>query len=101
MKAEYIIHVNGPKFHEPGTEEKLRRATQAALKQADEKRVQRVAFPPIGTGLYQVPLDLCARVMVGAVEEHLRSETGLEEVLFVALDAREYKPFEDMIEGGA
>ena len=101
MKAEYIIHVNGPKFHEPDTEGKLRRATQAALKEAEEKRVSKVAFPPVGTGLYQVPLDLCARVMVGAVEEHLSGETGLAEVLFVALDAREYKPFEAIIEGGA
>ena len=37
LKAKHIIHVNGPKFHEPGTEEKLRRATSAALRLAEEK----------------------------------------------------------------
>ena len=101
LKAEYIIHVNGPKFHEPDTEGKLRRATQAALKQADEKGVTTLAFPPVGTGLYQVPLDLCALVMVDAVEAHLKGSTGLKEVSFVALDTREFTPFQSKLEGGA
>ena len=101
LKAKYIVHVNGPKFHEPDTEGKLRRATQAALKQAEEKGVTTLAFPPVGTGLYQVPLDLCARVMVGTTEEHLKGNTGLKEVLFVALDTREFTPFQSKLEGGA
>ncbi len=29
MKAQYIIHTNGPKFLEPDTEEKLRKATKS------------------------------------------------------------------------
>ena len=101
LKAKHIIHVNGPKFHEPDTEGKLRRATQAALKQAEEKGVGSLAFPPVGTGLYQVPLDLCARVMVDTVEAHLKGDTGLKEVLFVALDTREFTPFQSKLEGGA
>lgn len=98
LKAEYIIHLNGPKFHEPGTEEILKRATQSALQRAEEKGIKQLAFPPVGTGLYQVPLDLCARVMVDTVEEHLKQETSLSEVLFVALDPREYEPFKAKFE---
>ncbi len=98
LKAEYIIHLNGPKFHEPGTEEILKRATQSALQRAEEKGIKQLAFPPVGTGLYQVPLDLCARVMVDTVEEHLNRETSLTEVLFVALDPREYEPFKAKFE---
>jgi len=101
MKAKKIIHVNGPKFHEPGTEDILRRATRAALQRAEESGVKQLAFPPVGTGLYQVPLDLCARVMLDVVSEHLKNKSGLDEVLFVALDTREYKPFEARMEGGA
>ena len=100
LKAEYIVHVNGPKFHEPDTEGKLRRATEAALRQADVKGVARLAFPPVGTGLYQVPLELCAQVMIDTVEEHLKGDTGLEEVLFVALDTREFAPFQSKLAGG-
>jgi O-acetyl-ADP-ribose deacetylase (regulator of RNase III) len=102
MKAQHIIHTNGPKFLEPGTEEKLRKATKSVLRRADEKRITELALPPIGTGMYQVPLDLCARVMVDTVTEHLENgETSLEVVSFVALDSREYKPLQAKIEGGA
>jgi len=102
MKARYVIHTNGPKFHEPDTEEKLREATRSVMRKADEKGITQLALPPIGTGLYQVPLDLCARVMVDTVTEHLASgETSLEVVSFVALDSREYKPLQAKIEGGA
>ncbi len=102
MKAGYIIHTNGPKFREPGTAEKLTRATESVLLRADEKGITELALPPIGTGLYQVPLDLCASVMVDAVAKHLQNgQTSLEVVSFVALDSREYKPLQAKIEGGA
>jgi len=100
LKADYIIHTNGPKFREEDEEGKLRRATQAALRRADEKGIKRLALPPIGTGLYQVPLDLCVRVMVDTVADHLQNKTSLQEVVFVAPDPREYGPFKKQIEGG-
>jgi O-acetyl-ADP-ribose deacetylase (regulator of RNase III) len=101
LKADCIIHVNGPKFREEDQEAKLRKSTRAALAKADEKGVKRLALPPIGTGLYQVPLDLCARVMVETITRHLQNHTSLEEVLLVAMDQREYGPFAKEMEEGA
>jgi len=101
MKAKHIIHVNGPKFHEPETVAKLQRATAAALRRAEEYGIERLAFPPVGTGLYQVPLELCAKVLFDTVSSHLAGETTVEEVVFVALDTREYEPFAATVEGGA
>ena len=101
LKADYIIHVNGPKFREVDEEGKLRSATKNVLRRADEKGIKRLAIPPIGTGLYQVPMDLCVRVMVDTVAEHLANSTTLEEVLIVTMDEREYKPFKQAIEQGA
>lgn len=100
LKAKYIIHVNGPKFNEPGTREKLANAVRSALARADEKGLTALAFPPIGSGLYQVPLDVSARVIVDTVSEHLNNSTSLTEVLLVGLDARELKPFEAAVNGG-
>ncbi len=100
MKAKFIIHVNGPKFHEPDTRGKLTKAVESALKRADEKELATVAFPPIGTGLYQVPLDLCASVLFETVRRHLEGPTSLKEVLFDANDSREYKPLAAAVEGG-
>ncbi len=101
MKAESIIHTNGPKFHERDTEAKLQRSITSVLQIADDNGIRRLAIPPIGTGLYQVPLDLSARVLVARVTEHLKNETQLEEVLFVALNSREFAPLEAAIQGGA
>lgn len=100
MKAKRIIHVNGPKFHEPDQEGKLKSAIRAALQLADQNNLEKLAFPPIGTGFYQVDLGLCSKVLVDTVTEHLRGRTSLGEVWFVALDTREYKPFENKIKQG-
>jgi len=101
LKADWIIYTNGPKFREPDEEDKLRKAIESALARAEEKGVQKLAIPPIGTGLYQVPMDLCARVTVDAVDRHLHNSTNLEEVLLVAPDEREFKPFRAAVEKGA
>ena len=100
MKAKQNIHVNGPKYLESDTEGKVARATISALKLADKEGITEIALPPIGTGLYQVPLDLCARVMVETVADYLRGETSLNTVIFVGLDLREIEPLQAAIKGG-
>lgn len=100
MKAKHIIHVNGPKFHEPDQEGKLRAAVSAALKRANENNISQLAFPPIGTGFYQVDLGLCSKVLMDTITNHLEGNTTLKEVLFVALDSREYKPFQTLMGQG-
>ena len=101
LKADWIIHTNGPKFREEDEEAKLRKAVESVLARAEEKGVKRLAFPPIGTGLYQVPHDLCSRVMVDTISQHLANGSTLEEVLIVAPDNREFNPFKAKIEEGA
>ncbi len=101
LKADWIIHANGPKFREEDEEGKLRKTVQSALARAEEKGVKRLAFPPMGTGLYQVPLDLCSRVMVETITEHLANGSTLQEVLIAAPDNREFDPFKAQIEEGA
>jgi O-acetyl-ADP-ribose deacetylase (regulator of RNase III) len=101
LKADWIIHANGPKFREEDEEGKLRKTIQSALARAEEKGVKRLAFSPMGTGLYQVPLDLCSRVMVETITEHLANGSTLQEVLIAAPDNREFDPFKAQIEEGA
>jgi O-acetyl-ADP-ribose deacetylase (regulator of RNase III) len=101
LKADWIIHANGPKFREEDEEGKLKKTVESILARAEEKGVKRLAFPPIGTGLYQVPLDLCSRVMVDTISQHLANGSTIEEVLIVAPDNREFNPFKAKIEEGA
>ncbi len=101
LKADWIIHANGPKFREEDEEAKLKKTVESILARAQEKGIKRLAFPPIGTGLYQVPLDLCTRVMVDTISQHLANGSTLDEVLIVAPDNREFNPFKAKIEEGA
>ncbi len=100
LKADYIIHVNGPKFREEDEREKLERAVTSVLARAEETGVKNIAFPPIGTGMYQVPMDLCANVMVDTISRHLANGSNLEEVLIVVQDPREITPFEAKFQEG-
>ena len=100
LKARYIIHANGPKFREEHEEDKLRRTVRSALASAEQKGVQVLAMPPIGTGLYQLPVDLCARVMVDEVATHPQNSGSVREVLFVVRDTREFSPFATRIQEG-
>ncbi len=100
LKAKCIVHVNGPKFHEPDAAGKLATAVGNALSCAGQQGATSLAFPPIGSGLYQVPLDLSARVIVDALTRHLGGDGSVREVLLVALDEREHRAFAAALEGG-
>ena len=94
LKAQYIIHSVGPRFQEEDMENKLRATVRNALRQADSKGLSSIAFPPMGTGFYGVPLDLSARVTLGTIAEHLKNNTTLKLVKICLMDNREYLPFQ-------
>lgn len=98
LKAKYIIHAVGPKFQEPDEEEKLQRTVQAVLQKAEEKGIRRLALPAMGTGFYGIPVDLCARVMVKTLREHLNGNSKIQQITICVRDAREIAPFAKQIE---
>ena len=94
LKARYVIHaaVMGQDLRTDA--DKVRRATQATLRRADELRLKSIAFPALGTGVGGFPLDECARIMLDAVEAHAAGATSLEQVLFVLYDAPALEAFQ-------
>jgi O-acetyl-ADP-ribose deacetylase len=99
LKAKYIVHAVGPRFQEADTERKLKAVTLNALKQAESKGVERLAFPTMGTGFYGIPLDVSAKVTLGAIREYLTNgHTKLKEVVICARDTRDVKPFQAVLE---
>ena len=64
LKAEYIIHANGPKFREDAIEDKLATTMANTLRVAEEKEVKSLAFPAMGAGYYGVPSPVSAKVML-------------------------------------
>ena len=93
LKAKFIIHAVGPEFEEEGYEQKLHGTIRNALKKAEEKGIQRVAFPAMGAGFYGVPLEVCARISMETVKNFLEESGKIKEVLFCLRDSREYEEF--------
>ena len=97
LKAKYIIHSVGPKHNEAETERKLKETMASALKVAEEKGITQLAFPPMGSGFYGVPPDVCSRVMLESIKEHVSGKTGLKEVVVVVQENRDFQPFEAVL----
>jgi len=98
LKAEYIIHAVGPRFQELDMEEKLRKTMEKTLIEASAKNVKSIAFPPMGTGFYGVPIEMSARVMIEAFRSFVPINTGLEKIIICTLDNREYNPFAEQMQ---
>lgn len=98
MTPRQIIHACGPKFFERELESKLRNCVLSALKLARENGVRTLAFPPMGTGFYGVPLALSARVMLEAFSEFDAEAEGIEEIIICANDQRDFNALTPLVQ---
>jgi O-acetyl-ADP-ribose deacetylase (regulator of RNase III) len=98
MNAKYIIHACGPKFQEADIEKKLRDCMRSSLEAANKAGIKTLAYPPMGTGFYGVPLDLSADVMLESIKAAAQNGTSLEEIIICVIDHRDYVPFRKRME---
>jgi len=61
-----VIHAVGPRQGEGDEEAKLVRALTSAFARAKEKGWTSVSFPAVSSGIFAVPLDVCARAYLKA-----------------------------------
>jgi O-acetyl-ADP-ribose deacetylase (regulator of RNase III) len=64
-----VIHAIGPRFGEGDEEQKLEQALRAAFACAREKGWRSVSFPAVSSGIFAVPLEVCARAYLKAVRD--------------------------------
>lgn len=74
-----VVHAVGPRLGEGDEETKLVRALRAAFERAGERRWSSISFPAVSSGIFAVPLSVCARAYLRAVREHVagRPDTSL------------------------
>ena len=77
-----VIHAVGPRYGEGDEEGKLVRALTAAFACARERGWRSVAFPAVSSGIFSVPLDICARAYLKSARE-----ANLENVRLCLRDA--------------
>ncbi len=61
-----VIHAVGPRYGEGDEENKLFRALMSSWKCAEDRRWTSVSFPAVSSGIFAVPLDVCARAYLKA-----------------------------------
>ena len=98
MNTKHIIHACGPKFQESDIENKLRECMRNSLKTAGKTGAKTLAFPPMGSGFYGIPLDLSADVMFESIKAFAQDNNSLDEVIICVIDYRDYVPFKKKME---
>jgi O-acetyl-ADP-ribose deacetylase (regulator of RNase III) len=63
-----VIHAVGPRHGEGDEERKLIQALTAAFALAAEKGWTSVSFPAVSSGIFAVPLEICARAYLAAAK---------------------------------
>lgn len=95
LKARYVIHAVGPRMGEGDEDNKLKNATTNSLKLAYEKKLNTIAFPAVSTGIFGYPVDRCAKIMISATKEFLKTNDFPKEVIFCLYDDKTFKVFEE------
>jgi len=93
LRAKYVIHAVGPRFGEGDEDRKLASATLNSLKVAEKNGLKSIAFPAISTGVFRLPVDRCANIMLSTVASYLNGSTELEKVIFYLYDSNTYEVF--------
>ena len=96
LHAKYVIHAVGPIWGSGDEERKLASAVTSALALADEHGVTSIAIPAISSGIYGMPKDVSARVLIQATVEFLRHhpQSPLRIVQFCNIDEVTVQAFE-------
>ena len=90
----YVIHAAGMHLGGAVSSDSLQASTLNSLKNASELGIQTLAFPAIGTGVGNFPLQQCANIMLNTVSEFLENErTSIEKIYFVLFDEAGYQTF--------
>ena len=76
LPASYVIHAAVMGADLQATPDVVRRATSAALRRAEEMRLQTLAFPAFGTGVGRMAPKDSAEAMVAALRGHLAEVPG-------------------------
>jgi O-acetyl-ADP-ribose deacetylase (regulator of RNase III) len=99
LSAKYVIHTVGPIWNggDKKEEELLRNCYLNSLYLARTNGIETIAFPNISTGIYGYPKILAAQIAVKLVNEYLKNNEGIKEVVFVCFDEENYQIYQKLI----
>ncbi len=87
IPCQYIIHTVGPVWNggSHNEDELLADCYRNSLKLAAEHKIRKIAFPSISTGIYAFPVERAARIAVGTVQQYLKENQDLFDIVLWVL----------------
>lgn len=93
LKAQWIIHAASMGQDQKTNVDYVSKATISALELAEEKSIQSLSFPAIGTGAGGVQVNQCASAMLNQTIEFLQKSKNVSLVRFVLFDETTLEAF--------
>ena len=92
LRCKAVVHAVGPIWHDEKekSEGYIIKAVFESIKQAASKRFRSIGFPAISTGIYHVPVDICARAMFRGVEKFFREDPSSDMKVTIILFQKEH-----------
>lgn len=81
LDAKHVIHAVGPRWGEGEEDRKLQSAIRASLALADRHGLKSIALPALSAGVFEFPMDRCARILLTEVYRYLQGGTKIERVV--------------------
>lgn len=100
---KYVIHTVGPYcggLWDTGIKEKLKKAIFGALRKAEELGVKSIAFPAIGAGIFQCPLERVVMTFHEVAEEFSSEARSLERFYLVLYTDSDYEMAKNVVAKG-
>jgi O-acetyl-ADP-ribose deacetylase (regulator of RNase III) len=100
LPAKYVIHTVGPVWNGDKAEKEqlLANAYRNSLALAVANNIQTIAFPSISTGIYHFPKQKAAAIAVATVQNFLKHDTTITQVVFVCFDDENYGIYKSLLE---
>jgi O-acetyl-ADP-ribose deacetylase (regulator of RNase III) len=102
LPARYVIHAVGPVWQggTRGEAKLLASCYQRSLEIAVETGIKSIAFPCISTGVYSFPNQPAAEIAIAAVNDFLKSESSLEEVILCCFLDKDFLIYQKLLDQG-
>lgn len=98
LRAKYIIHAAVMPLGLWADARSIRNSVINSLKRAVEKGMKSIAFPALGTGAGNFPIDKSAMILFEEVFNHIKSSTTLEKIYVILYDQKSCDEFNAVYE---
>jgi O-acetyl-ADP-ribose deacetylase (regulator of RNase III) len=100
LLAKHVIHTVGPVWQDGSHKEPelLRNSYKNSLRQAENNKLNSIAFPSISTGAYRFPIDKASRIALSKAIEHLKGKTAIKTVRFVLFGTVAFEAYKNTLQ---